>query len=148
MGKLGWFMSKNKPQHPHHVKVSPWGPTKKKKKNVYKCKQQIPLPFGSKAKSIQYSILCRIDHDNNWGSFFFFLVLAAINTAKRSLPSNKLLVLQFTRLASHCHCYQTTRPWSLLTLQRIRKIRTGISVNTCGRSIIVFWTFKRGCNNE
>ena len=26
MGKLGWFMSKQKQQHPHRVKVSPWGP--------------------------------------------------------------------------------------------------------------------------
>ena len=25
VGKLGWFMSKHKPQHPHHVKVRPRG---------------------------------------------------------------------------------------------------------------------------
>ena len=32
VGKLGWFMSKHKPQHPHHEKVSPRGQEREREK--------------------------------------------------------------------------------------------------------------------
>ena len=35
--KLGWLCQRHKPQHPHHVKVSPWGRQSKRYSSVKEC---------------------------------------------------------------------------------------------------------------